>query len=130
MESVTIVHESVPHPVVIAAAELVGIVGPYSYQGPFALSGFVTLEGMEMRADFAPWQDSGSYALLCAALNATVKHDGMHASVSVTHNDLITRCEATAQKDTMAAKCKAAREALKAVAETMFDAGYFPTSFG
>lgn len=130
MELVSIVRASVPNAVVMAAAELVNIVGPYSYQGPFALSGFVTLEGVEMRADFAPWEDNGSAALLCAALNATVKYDGVHVSVSVVHNDLITRCEATAADDSPLVKLKAGREALKAVAETMFDAGYFPTSFG
>lgn len=110
-----------------AAALVCGIFKPFDRtNNKDELRGFTyPIEGAgAMPALFNPWNDSGDAIALAGALDATIRFEGLNVRVSVEHGDDITMCEAQATSASAAAKCRAFRQALRAVVETLVGTGH------
>lgn len=101
---------------VIAAAQLCGIMPPYSSERAESLSGFMYPDSPTMGypVTFEPWDDNAHAIQLLAALGGTVKFDGLVVAVNV-GGERAAYCEEEAIVNTPAAKTKAMRMAIREV---------------
>lgn len=102
---------------IVAAAQICGILAPYTQTGEESLRGFIYPDtpSMAMPVEFDPWRESSAAVQLLAALDGTVKFTGHKAMVAVTCNGVEVVADYVGEKDTAAGKSKSFRQALQAV---------------